>query len=89
MNHQPTIQYARKRPRDKENDQSTEQQAPHPSFQTKLTEVNEDCLETIFLNLNLNDFLNIAHPNKELKTAADMAFTRKFGRKRFDLLSSK
>lgn len=47
---------------------------------TKLTDVNGDCLEKIFMYLNLDDLLNIAHTNKQLKFAADLAFARKFGK---------
>ncbi|XP_031632435.1 uncharacterized protein LOC116346493 [Contarinia nasturtii] len=52
---------------------------------TQLTDVVDDCLERIFMHLSLEDFLNIAHTNKELKPAADMAFQRKFGKTEFYL----
>lgn len=45
-----------------------------------LTDVNDDCLEKIFMCLSLDDLLNIAHTNKQLKNAADLTFTRKFGK---------
>lgn len=45
---------------------------------TRLTDVNDDCLERIFLYLNLDDLLNIVHTNKQLKNAADLAFSRKY-----------
>lgn len=47
---------------------------------TKLTDMNDDCLEHIFLYLSLEDLLNIVHTNKQLRSAADLAFKRNFGR---------
>ncbi|XP_031617112.1 uncharacterized protein LOC116336964 [Contarinia nasturtii] len=59
---------------------------PKPSAQKaskmKLTNVNNDCLERIFLHLSVQDLLNIAHSNKRLKAAADLAFGRNFGGKK-------
>lgn len=52
---------------------------------TKLTDVNNDCLEAVFKHLCINDLLNIAHTSKQLKPAADLAFTSKFGNKTFGL----
>lgn len=49
---------------------------------TKLTDVNDDCLEHIFLYLSLRDLLSIADSSKSLKTATDMAFARNFGGKK-------
>lgn len=54
---------------------------PITQFRTKLTDVNDDCLEKVFMHLSLKDLLNIAHTNKKLKTAADMVFAHKFGKK--------
>ncbi|XP_031633903.1 uncharacterized protein LOC116347459 [Contarinia nasturtii] len=51
----------------------------------KLTDVIDDCLEHVFMDLSLEDLLNIADTNKELKPAADMAFRRKFGKMEFQL----
>lgn len=48
----------------------------------ELTELNNDCLEHIFQFLNVDDLLTIAHTNKQLKPAADLAFARKFYRKK-------
>lgn len=47
---------------------------------TKLTDVNVDCLEHIFKNLNLVDLLNVADSNKQLKLAADLVFESQFGK---------
>lgn len=92
MSHQRKVYYTRKRQRDEENGHQLKQQKTDASntiemesitFQTKLTDVNNDCLEKIFMHLSLVDLLNIAHTNKALKTAAEMAFARKFGKKQF------
>lgn len=55
---------------------------------TILTDLNDDCLEHIFLYLTLEDLLNIVHTNKQLKPAADLAFARNFGRGKFVHLKS-
>ncbi|XP_055308754.1 uncharacterized protein LOC129572740 [Sitodiplosis mosellana] len=49
----------------------------------KLTDINVDCLEHIFMHSTVDDFVNIAHTNTQLKPAADLAFARKFGKKKF------
>lgn len=41
---------------------------------TKLTDVNDDCLERVFKYLSLEDLLNVAETSKQLKTAVDRAF---------------
>ncbi|XP_031634288.1 uncharacterized protein LOC116347714 [Contarinia nasturtii] len=51
----------------------------------KLTDVVDDCLERIFMHLSVEDLLNIAHTNKQLIPAADLAFQRKFGKMEFQL----
>lgn len=43
-----------------------------------LTDLNDDCLEHIFQYLSLEDLLNIADTNKQLKPAAELAFERRF-----------
>lgn len=53
----------------------------------KLTDVNYDCLEHIFLLLDFEDLFNIAHTNKELKPVVDRVFKRKFGGKRSTFFS--
>lgn len=42
----------------------------------RLTDMNVDCLEQIFLYLSLTDLLNIADTSKQLKPAAELAFVR-------------
>ncbi|XP_031620625.1 uncharacterized protein LOC116339077 [Contarinia nasturtii] len=49
---------------------------------TSLTDVNNDCLERIFLHLSVEDLLSLAHSNKRLKEAAELAFDRNFGGKK-------
>lgn len=49
--------------------------------QTKITDVNNDCLEHIFGHLELNDLLNISNANKQLKAATETIFLRKYGGK--------
>lgn len=51
----------------------------------KLTDINDDCLEQIFSYLDIKDFVNIAHTNKDLKPAADRAFARKFAKTTFNV----
>lgn len=48
-----------------------------PEFQTKLTDVNDDCLEMIFMHLDFDDFINIVHTSRLLKPAAQTAFALK------------
>lgn len=56
-----------------------------PTESMKLTDVNTDCLVRIFEYLRLDDLLNIAHTNKELKTAADLTFVSSFKKERIYL----
>lgn len=81
--HQPKVHFTRKRRREEEKEQEVIRQ--NAEFQTQLTDINDDCLETIFMYLDFDDFINIAHTNKLLKPAADTAFSRKFGWKWIDL----
>lgn len=46
-----------------------------------LTDINIDCLTCIFEHLNLVDLLNVADSNTWLKSAADVMFTRNYGKK--------
>lgn len=48
---------------------------------TILTDINADCLQSIFNFLNLRDLLNVADANKYIKSAADSLFVRNFGKK--------
>lgn len=50
--------------------------------------MNDDCLEHIFLYLSLEDLLSIVHTNKLLKTAAEFAFARNFGRGKLVVLKN-
>ena len=49
---------------------------------TKITDVNVDCLEHIFGHLELSDLLNFANANKQLKAASEPIFFRKYGEKK-------
>lgn len=51
---------------------------PNATTEKKLTDLNVDCLEQVFLYLSLKDLLNIVHANKQLKPAAELVFARKF-----------
>lgn len=53
--------------------------------QMKITELNPYCLTRIFLDLNIDDLLNIADANKELKSLVDSIFIDEFSKKTFDL----
>lgn len=52
------------------------------TFQIKLTDLN-DCLEVIFMHLDVGNLLNIAHTNTELKPDADLVFASKYRNTRF------
>lgn len=54
---------------------------PEERTATKITDINQLCLEHIFTHLDLNDLLNVADKNKYLKQATYIAFTRKYGGK--------
>lgn len=91
MSHQPKVYFTRKRRRDEENEKQLNQQKSESTsmavietesitFQTKLTDINDDCLEKVFMHLSLDVLLNILHTNTQLKPAADMAFAQKFAK---------
>lgn len=50
-----------------------------------IAEVNVDCLEKIFANLNFDDLLMVAETSKHFLQGARLAFTSKFGKKTFKL----
>lgn len=50
-----------------------------------IAEVNEDCLEKIFKNLNFDDLLTVAETSKHFLQGARLAFASKFGKKTFKL----
>lgn len=47
-----------------------------------LTDINIDCLESIFNNLDLISLLSVADSNKYVKRAAELIFVRRYGRKK-------
>lgn len=49
----------------------------------KLMDLNIDCLENIFIHSSIVDIVNIAHTNKQMKPAADLAFIRTFSKMLF------
>lgn len=49
----------------------------------KLTDLDDDCLEHIFMYLSLADLLSVVNTNKRLTTAAELAFVRNFGRREY------
>lgn len=58
-----------------------------PNGGTKITDVNSDCLEQIFKHLPIKDLLNVADSSKQLKPAADLAFSSTHGRKTVSILA--
>lgn len=60
---------------------------PHQRMDTqmKITELDPNCLTLIFLYLNIDDLLNIADANRELKSLVDPIFVDEFSNKTFDL----
>lgn len=46
---------------------------------TKITDLNDDCLERIFMLLDVENLLNVKLANKWLGPAADIVYKRKFG----------
>lgn len=56
-----------------------------PTQEVKITDFPIDLLVIIFENLELNDLLNVADSNKQLKQAADFIFDRKYGKKLINL----
>lgn len=47
-------------------------------YDTMITEINLDCLESIFHFLDLASLINIAESNKQLKPVADLVFNQKY-----------
>lgn len=45
---------------------------------TKITDLNLDCLEKIFMLLNVNDLFNVANLNKSLQIVAAYVYGRRF-----------
>ncbi|XP_055308471.1 uncharacterized protein LOC129572528 [Sitodiplosis mosellana] len=63
------------------NDKSTQKKRSKLLKETKITDINCDCLEKIFEYLAIGDLLNVDDSNKWLKLAAAIVFGRKFGHK--------
>lgn len=73
--------FAKKWHRSTDFEQKSEPEAIYESTTKKLTDINDDCLEHIFLYLSIKDLVNIAYTSKQLKPAAELAFSRNFGMK--------
>lgn len=86
MSQQPKF-YNLKKPRREKllKQKKTEQEKSSSTFKTKITDINDDCLEKVFMYLSLDDLINIARTNKPLKPAADMVFQRKYAKKKINL----
>lgn len=52
---------------------------------TKITDINNDCLEHIFNYLSLIDLLNVADASKCFKQGVNLSFTAKYGSKKLKL----
>lgn len=76
--------FKRKKDRERKS-KSSESVSSHETNERtkKLTDLNDDCLEQIFLYLSLEDLLNIVCENKieRLVPAAESAFKRNFWRR--------
>lgn len=53
----------------------------HSKEKIKITDLNDDCLESIFNYLNFDDLLNVGRSNTRFLYAARVAFKRKFSDK--------
>lgn len=51
----------------------------------KLTDINEDCLESIFKHLPPEDLLNVAEASKEFQSAVNMVYRRQYSQKTADV----
>lgn len=76
------------RDEDDENLQNRRQRLESPSSAvqvvertTKLTDLNDDCLEKIFGHLDLRGLLNVSIANQKVRAAAGYVYRRKFGAK--------
>lgn len=45
-------------------------------YSTKITDLNDDCLELIFMRLNVQDFFNVAASNTRLNRSAGLVYRR-------------
>lgn len=80
--------FSKKRHRFPDLEQKSEPEAIDESTTTKLTDINDDCLEHIFLYLSIEDLLNIAYTSKQLKPAAELAFSNNSGMKKMEIRES-
>lgn len=55
---------------------------------TNITDVNDDCLARVFMELSLSDLINIAETSKLLINAARLAFKSKYGKHEVRLYGS-
>lgn len=53
---------------------------------TKITDIDDDCLEKIFKSFDLQNLFNVAVANEWLRPAANAVYKRKFGTKKIYLL---
>lgn len=60
--------------------------AEEPKQSTKITGLNDDCLEKVFIRLTLVDLFNVAVANQWLRPAANAVYKRKFGKKEVHLI---
>lgn len=57
-----------------------------PSTETKITDLNYDCLEKVFRLLSLDDLLNVADCNNHLRIAAESTYSYKYGKKKLRII---
>lgn len=78
------IQVTKKRQRDKNIEPSNKREKSEPHDESNatvnITDINKDCLEPIFKQLDLSDLLNVADSNQFLMSAARLAFVSKYGK---------
>lgn len=72
------------------NERNDENTAPlmESDVEIKLTDVNQLCLEHIFMYLDLENPLSVAHANKYLGLATIHPFSQKYGQKQIRLLQT-
>lgn len=59
--------------------------SPRISQSMKLTDLNIDCLESIFRHLTLKDLLNVVDTNSDLRPAVDIVYRHQHGKKTEDI----
>lgn len=59
------------------------------NHQIKITDIDQICLERIFIHLNFEDLLNIADANEYLRAATNLPFNRKFASKRISIFNTR